>query len=728
MFRLISTGLICLLLSSGQTLMGARERPKIGLVLGAGGVKGLAHIPVLQMLDDLQIPIDCIAGTSIGGIVGALYAIGYTGDEIAAMAQGLDWENLFRDAPPRARRPYFIKKDDGKYQLELRWRDWIPSPPQGLLVGQKITELLSELTYPFATIRDFDRLPIPFRCVTVDLTSGRRVVLDQGSLARAMRATMAIPTVFSPVSWDDSLLVDGGLLNTLPVDVVREMGADIVIAVDLTSPLKEAEDLSSADSILGQSVLVVERDHRRRHVEQVDILIHPDMTDLSSMDFFSRVKRDRIWEEGFKASQKAQPELVALKNTWNLSSGEAPEAGPKAEWHIGSIGIIGRERLSREFILEQFSLHPGDRLEAADISRAIEGLYALGYFEHIRYELIPLDGDRVELILRIKELPSGRLRLGLRYDKLHKTVGVIGMDFSNRPITGLRFENELTVLGQTRFHSRLYYPSRTLNLPLYPILQFDYRNIATRVYGPPGERVAGYNDRGWTLGVGIGLLPIKWLNAEIFVQKELMNLKPTSALPDPELLPGLDDHLNQVAAGVTFDALDDLLFPTQGLLVKARYEGSYTKLDSDVAYEKFEASFDGYLTLSRRHTGRLYAFLGRSWGDIPYYKFFNQGRPHDFVGMNYDQLYGSRMALVRAEYRFRYTNFLSLSVMANAAWDFALRTSPELKSPTLWGLGLGGVIDTPLGILELIYSIGSRSLLEPRQARDVIYMTLGTRF
>lgn len=730
MIRLIVTGLIGLLLSGGPSMGGIRERPKIGLVLGAGGVKGLAHIPVLQMLDNLQIPIDCIAGTSIGGIVGALYASGYSGDQIAALARGLDWENLFRDAPPRARRPYFIKKDDGKYQFDLRWRDWIPSPPQGLIVGQKITELLSELTYPHATVRDFNRLPIPFRCVAVDLATGKRVVLGSGSLARSMRATMAIPTVFSPVAWDDALLVDGGILNTLPVDVVRDMGAQVVIAVDLTSPLKDAEDLASADGILGQSVLVVEHDHRRRFVDQVDILIHPDMTDLSSMDFFSESKRERIWEAGRLASLKAEAELEALKNAWGLFRSEVPKVGAQPERRLVGIRVEGLSRLNRDFILGQFSLRPGDLLTAEGISRAIEGLYALGYFEHVRYELLPSqeNEDLVDLILRIKELPSGRLRLGLRYDKLHKTVGVIGMDFSNRPIPGLRFESELTVLGQTRLRSRLYYPSRTLNLPMYPILQLDFRNVATRIFDPLGERVAGYNDRGWILGVGIGLLPIRWLNAEVFLQREFMNLKPTSILPDADLLPDFQERLNQVAVTFTFDALDDLMFPDQGVLVKAGYEGSYAKLDSDRAYEKLAASCDGYLTLADRHTCRLYAFFGRSWGDIPYYKFFNQGRPHMFVGMNYDQLYGSRMTLLRAEYRFRYTDFLSLSIMANTAWDFALRTSPEVGSPTLWGLGIGGTIDTPLGIMELIYSIGSRSLLEPGKARDVVYLTMGTRF
>ena len=262
--RILGAVLTLLLL---QGALQAQERPRIGLVLGAGGAKGLAHIPVLKLLDDLDIPIDCIVGTSIGGVLGGLYAIGYSGSEIEEITANLDWEVLFRDLPSRDKRPYFNKKDDGKYQLDLIWKDWVPSPPQGLIFGQNIFQIMSLLTFPYATVHDFDRLPVPFRCVTVDLVTGRPVVLGEGSLALALRATMAIPTVFSPVTWDRYILVDGGILNTLPVDVAREMGADIVIAVDLSAPLGDSDSLDSANRILAQSIRLVEHAHKRDNVE-----------------------------------------------------------------------------------------------------------------------------------------------------------------------------------------------------------------------------------------------------------------------------------------------------------------------------------------------------------------------------------------------------------------------------------------------------------------------------
>jgi NTE family protein len=699
------------------------------LVLGAGGAKGLAHIPVLKLLDDLDIPIDCIVGTSIGGVLGGLYAIGYSGSEIEEITANLDWEVLFRDLPSRDKRPYFNKKDDGKYQLDLIWKDWVPSPPQGLIFGQNIFQVMSLLTFPYATAHDFDRLPVPFRCVTVDLVTGRPVVLEEGSLALALRATMAIPTVFSPVTWDRYILVDGGILNTLPVDVAREMGADIVIAVDLSAPLGESDSLDSANRILAQSIRLVEHAHKRDNAAAADILIHPDMTGLGAMDFFSRQKLEKIREAGRSAAQEARAELIELKGKHRLSRSRRdtqvriPEA-----LRVGKIRVTGNTRLTTEFILSQFGIQPGESAGKERINRKIQELYSLGYFEHIHYEMFQQPREEIELVLNVKELPPGRLRLGLRYDNLHKLVGITGVDFSNLFMTGMRFENELQVFGLTRFRSRLYFTSRTLNLPVYPLLEARYRNIPTRIYDGLGERSASYNDRAWNLEFGIGFLPAKWLNAEVAYRLEAMDLKPTSALPETGLLQGLKDSLRQIVGSFTWDTLDDVQLPGRGMLLQLDYEGSFEELGSDLAYDKLGVSLDGYLTFSERHTGRIYAFFGRTWGAVPYYKYFNLGRPRNFVGMQYDQLVGSRIEVLRGEYRFKYNESLNLSIMGNVAFNFAQKARPELGSPLLWGCGAAVLVGSPLGVLEVVFSLGSRSLAEPDKARSVLYVILGTHF
>jgi NTE family protein len=737
LFTVVATWILSGFLSP-PALVRAQNHPKIGLALGGGGAKGLAHIPVLKLLDELDIPIDYIAGTSVGGILGGLYAIGYSGVELEELSESLDWDMLFRDWPPRSQRPYFNKKHDGKFQLDMDWDGWLPSPPQGLLYGQNISLMLQRLTYPWETIRDFDELPVPFRCVAVDLLTSQPVIIEDGSLARAMRATMAIPTMFSPVERSQDLLIDGGVLNNLPVDVVRDMGAEIVIAVDLSSPLRERDELDSADNVLSQSLLLVEIQHGQKNAALADFLIHPDLKDLGSMDFFSPEKLERIKVQGEHAAQAARPRLLKLKQRYGLARNPKKEGedsvprnqkqSPPASYIIGEIEVRGNQRLSAAFILDQIPIQTGMRVRAGFLETAVCHLYALGYFMTIHYELFPLSGDRVRLELHVKERPPGRFRLGLRYDNLHKLVAVTGMDFSNVILPGLRIENELQLIGVTRFRSRLYYPSRTLNLPIYPITQIGYRNFSARLFDGQGDRIASYNDRAWNLDVGLGLLWAKWFNAEFLYRNEYMDIKRTSTLPPEDWIFGLNDRLQQLIIEFSVDAWDDGLLPQQGLRLKARYEGSYRRFNSEPAYEKWEASGDGYITFGGRHTGRLYAFLGRSRDELPFYKYFNQGRQQFFVGMRYDQLFGSRMNILRGEYRYRLNNYLLFSCMINAAFDVRQQGRPEIEPARLWGFGLGVVVDSPAGTMEAVYSIGSQSLSEPKKAQSVIFLALGTRF
>ena len=203
----------------------SEDYPKIGLVLSGGGSKGFAHIATLKALDSLNIPIDYISGTSFGAIIGAMYALGYSGKQIEEMAISTDWYEVQKDEPERKYLPHFRKKDTGKYQLEFGLKGFKPVAPTGLIYGQKIILELSKWTREFEQVYDFDLLPIPFRCNAFDIISGKEVILKEGSLAHALRASLSIPTIFAPVEWGDALLVDGGVANNLPVDIVKDMGA-----------------------------------------------------------------------------------------------------------------------------------------------------------------------------------------------------------------------------------------------------------------------------------------------------------------------------------------------------------------------------------------------------------------------------------------------------------------------------------------------------------------------
>ncbi|MCI0493984.1 patatin-like phospholipase family protein, partial [candidate division KSB1 bacterium] len=404
LFLSLLTSLLILAQSLFAQIGDSSERPKIGLVLSGGGAKGFAHVGILKMLDSLQIPIDYIAGTSMGSIAGALYAIGYSGIDLEKLAYRNDWQEIFTDKPPRPDLPYFQKEQTGKYQLEFGVQGVKPTPPSGLIFGQKVSLLFSSLTFPYERITDFDQLPIPFRCVAVDLVTGNQVVMKHGSLAKAMRASMAIPTVFSPVEWGDSLLVDGGLLNNLPVDVVKEMGADIVIAVDVQSPLLARKQLTSALSVLEQTLSLVGFERVKENLKQVDLLIRPDINEFTAADFDS-LKIREIVRRGDEAAHQSISELIALKEKYQLQRIDDPNYlnALLSKPRIYNVQIIGRTSIPFQLLYNQINLKPNDEFDPISLQRNLAEMRTSGRFESIGYEIIPLSDEFVNLYVRIND-------------------------------------------------------------------------------------------------------------------------------------------------------------------------------------------------------------------------------------------------------------------------------------------------------------------------------------
>lgn len=716
----------------------ALGRPKIGLVLSGGGAKGLAHIPVLKCLDDLDIPVDYIAGTSAGGIVAALYAIGYSGRDIERIAQGIDWFDYFTDRPPRPLLPFFEKNLDGRYQLEFFLEKGIPRPPSGLIFGQKFVQLFSELTFPLPGDINFDDLPIPFRCVAVDLISGREVVLRQGSLVKAMRATMAVPTIFSPVEWDNFLLIDGGALNNLPVDVVKQMGADIVIAVDLGSPLLDKGELGSADRVLTQTLRIVEAEQKKKNLATADVLIVPDMRGLGSMDYFFPEKLARIMDRGEAAARENYAILAALKEKFGLtrSSEDASSARKKIPFRqrqkkfiLERIVIQGNKALPTPLVCRSLGLRSGQAVDERMLSRCLRDLYSKGYFESIHSSVFPLDETRLDLRLDVKEVPRTKLRLGFGYDDFRKLVITGNTVLTYVSLSGLRLESELNLVGLTRFRSRISFSPLTLDFPLYPFLEVHYQQAPTRLYDGGGKRLANYQRKSWTTKAGLGFHLKRMMNLEFSYAVENMDIDAVTALPYSDLATDRKDHLERFCLTVTVDTLDSVWTPRKGFYLRADYEGSYDFTDTSVPYERLEARIDIYKTFFERHTFRLYGFWGLASFGIPFFRFFNQGHPMTFVGMGYDQLSGNRMKILGAQYRYKLSGFVYLQAAANLALDFEQRWSNIVYDPgPLWGIGAGLHLSTPIGPLDLICGLGSKSFLHPESAQVVVYLVLGARF
>lgn len=781
------------------------DRPKVGLVLSGGGAKGFAHLGVLKMLDSLEIPVDYIAGTSMGGIIGALYATGYRGDELEELVLRTDWQEIFTDQPPRSLLPYIQKIQTGRYQLEFGFEGLKLKPPSGLIFGQKISLLFSSLTFPYERVRHFDELPIPFRCIAVDLITGNQVVLEDGSLSKAMRATMAIPTAFSPVDWGDSLLIDGGILNNLPVDVVKEMGADVVIAVDVSAVDLETTDFDNILEVLDRSINLFGIERWRKNRDVADIYIQPDLTGYSLVHFMDN-KIKGIIRQGDLAAKANEPKLVALKKRFELERvfnpyqltglsdsvrvhgvqitgqtsllfsdiyqmlGCKPNALFEPEkierklaeirasgyvekityetipisddyvrlvFHveerekpqIQGIRIHGNTTLPFGFIYRLLGLKPGDYLDTSVLNQRIMELYALGYFENIRYDLEPVPlKRRVRLNLYVKEKPLRRWRLGLRYDNHHRIVATVMSQATNLPLPGMRLETEMQFLGLQRVMHRGYYPSRSLSLPVYPFYALAYKNIPTNIYGTHGVRIAEYKDQSFSATLGMGLLLKKTFSFELGYTYENVHTEPEIALPDPTRFPYYRDELNRLDIQLRLDDVDDAYVPRKGVLLQGDYEGSYKKLGTEQPYQWMSLFGESYNTYGKRHTLRVAGFYTTSTGEIPIYKYANQGNPDQFIGMGYDQLTGNRFSYIRMDYRYELASYLFLKVMGNRTLSYEYRTETEVyHKDNLWGAGLALMIATPLGPLDLMVSRGSQcTVFSGSETR--YYVTFGAKF
>ena len=297
-FRYLCTATTLFLLASNLPLAVAANgiepsdvaRPKIGLALSGGGARGAAHIGVLRVLEENNVPIDYIAGTSMGAIVGGLYAAGMTTDEIETGLAAIDWDDIFHDLPPRTERSFRRKRDDDLYLVRAKpgFSDGELKLPRGLIRGQKVDVVFSRLALPVAAIEDFDDLMIPFRAVAADIATGEEVVIDSGNLGMAIRASMSIPAVFTPAEIDGRLLVDGGIVNNLPISVARNMGADIVIAVDISTPLLSQEEIDSVLLITSQLTGLMTRGNVEEQITTLtekDVFIVPDLGEVSTTDF-----------------------------------------------------------------------------------------------------------------------------------------------------------------------------------------------------------------------------------------------------------------------------------------------------------------------------------------------------------------------------------------------------------------------------------------------------------
>ncbi len=400
------------------------EDLKVGLVLSGGGAKGMAHIGALKVIEEAGIRIDYIGGTSMGAIVGALYASGYTSGQLDSLFSSNDFAALIQDELPRTAKPFYEKEAAERYALTLPFQKFKVSIPAALSGGQNIYNELVEALYHVKDISDFNELPIPFFCIATDVETGQEVVLDKGFLPEAIMASGTFPSLFRPSEVDGRVLIDGGVLNNYPVDRVRAMGSDLIIGVDVQHGLRGREELNSATEVLLQINNYRTVGQMKEKSLKTDVYIKPEMQNYSVIDFEAQ---DSIIAEGVRAARDQWETLRQVASRQRVS--EKKRGVPKAvdSLVINRLVIRGNTTYSRGFIKGKLRFDLSEKIAFEDLKEGIVNLAATDNFTTIRYELVA-NGIGQDLVLLLQEDPvQSYIRFGLHYDDLYKSAALVNL-------------------------------------------------------------------------------------------------------------------------------------------------------------------------------------------------------------------------------------------------------------------------------------------------------------
>lgn len=585
------------------------QRPRVGLVLSGGGARGTAHIGVLKVLEEMHIPVDAIAGTSMGAVVGGLYASGLSAAEIEKTMTSIDWQDAFQDRPSRADLAFRRKQDDQNFlvQFPLGLKGGKLLLPRGLIQGQKLHQTLRALTLPMVGRENFDRLPIPLRVVTADLETGEKVILGGGDLATAMRASISAPGVFAPVDVDGRLLVDGGIAENLPVDVARSMGVDVLIVVDVSFPLSSRKGLQSPLQVSNQMLAILirrETERQRATLGPRDIVISPQLGDASSANF-SLVKG--AIEKGEAAARAMGPQLADL----SLDEGDFKQY--LAARHAARTGELprvsyikveeGSERYARSI---HATLDPlvGKPLDVARVENKVEELYGLGNFEVLDYRLVQTKTEEGQWGLRIRAQRKSwgpnyvRFGLNLQDDFEGNNSFNAAARFIVTEINALGAEWTSDVqLGEsprlfTEFYQPLNYGSRFF---IAPHLDFQVRSVQVR---DDNESIAEFRVRSFEAGLEVGREFGNWGELRAGVRRGSGKSRVRIGAPD---LPESEFNTGQYFVRMAYDKLNNVNFPRRGQSMTLQWIAGREGLGDDNSSDRID--FDWLFARSRgRHT------------------------------------------------------------------------------------------------------------------------------
>ncbi|MBA6156804.1 patatin-like phospholipase family protein [Tenacibaculum sp. S7007] len=699
-------------------LLLAQNQPKVGLVLSGGGAKGFAHIGVLKELEKAGVQIDYVGGTSMGAIIGGLYSAGYSANQIEKIIKDTDFMEVLQDKIPRREKPLFQKEHGEKYAVTLPIKEGDIGLPLGLSKGQNVLNFLTELLAPVDEINNFSKLPVPFYCVATNIETGAEEVLERGSLPLALRASAAFPSLLNPVEIDGKLMVDGGVVNNFPVDVMKQKGMDLIIGVSVQGQLLRREELASVASLLMQIVNFQMYKKSDEQIRLLNIYVRPDIVEYSVISFD---KKDEILAEGVKVAKTFKVVFDSIAKL-QPNKKKRPVLNLKNDkFLVDRIVIKGNKNYTDNYILGKLQLRQGDSVSYKDVSKKINTLTASKNFKRIDYHFEKFfTGKKIELVVKEDKIKS-YLRFGLHYDLLYKSAVLV--NYNHKKVLFQNDELSLDIgIGDKIRYDFQYFIDNGL-MPSYGfksrfnvfnsdflfdsnLINIRYADFSNAFY------LQTTMDKKFALGFGLEQKYIKVSSENI-----LMNGQET-----------LFDNSNYVNlySFLKLDTYNKEMFPTEGFYADIGFkwfvwsdrnnELSNLAQGSEEFHQfsqiggKLGFTTTFYDKLTFQYTSEAGYTLGKKASQMFDYRLggYNQNYINNFVPFyGYDTGALNDQSFLKSEFNFRYQVFDKhyATIIANyARTEEDVFEEGSLFKNTKSGYAVGYSVETFLGPVELKYS------------------------
>lgn len=596
------------------------KRPKIGLVLSGGGARGFAHIGVLKVLEENHIPIDYISGASMGALVGSMYATGRTPEEMEQLVQSLDWNKLLNGSTSYDKLSYRRKEDrrniPGSVTLSGKGADL--NLPNSLNPGHEIGLAIDNLFFGYSKINNFDDLPIPFRTVGTDMLNAETVVLKSGSLQQSLRATMSVPAVFAPVEINGKILADGGILNNIPTNLVKDMGADIVLVVNIETQIGDRSALNNLIGVLGQTFIIATVENSRRSLREADFIIAPDLKNYSSASF---EQGKEIVELGYnEAAQK-----IGLIKSLSLNDVEweqhlafrrsrmIPASEPKTEF----LAVEGDESSKKKEVVrdELGEKLVNKKVNKSEVEKNLTDLTGTNRFDSLGYELAS-KGDKEGLLIRVydtKERTERNTNLQIGFEVNNTKTDTTNFNLRGRLTVfdfggyGSEWRNDFSIGSRTLFATEFFRPINESKFFIAPNASYENRKVNFFV---DGDRLAEYSFE--TLQIGLdGGYAVNRKN-EVRLGLQFGHQKASRRIGDT-LLPNLGGNFSNIGLSWNYDGADDSQIPTKGFIANNSLKYYFDSPGTTVGFPLAETRLNGFYPVAEKYTAFAFGAGGTSF-------------------------------------------------------------------------------------------------------------------